>query len=64
MSFLKIAKFWLKAAKQTIFLIGKKSVAGFFQTEAIPSALWNACDYVLLINLKIALIGGSGFTNR
>ena len=36
-----------------------KSVTRFFQTKAIPTALWNACDYVLQFNFKIAHIGGS-----
>ena len=31
----------------------------FFQTKAIPPALWNACDYVLHCNFKIADIAGS-----
>ena len=31
----------------------------FFQTKAIPPALWNACDYVLQFNFKIAHIAGS-----
>ena len=36
-----------------------KSVTRFLQTKAIPPALWNACDYVLQFNLKIAHIAGS-----
>ena len=35
-----------------------KSATRFFQTKAIPSALWNACDYVLQFNFKIAHIAG------
>ena len=31
----------------------------FFQTNAIPPALWNACDYVFQFNFKIAHIAGS-----
>ena len=31
----------------------------FFQTKAIPPALWNACDYVLQFNFKIAHIAWS-----
>ena len=31
----------------------------FFQTKAIPPALWNACDFVLLFNFKIAHIAVS-----
>ena len=36
-----------------------KSVTRFFQTKAIPPALWNACDYVLQFNFKKAHIAGS-----
>ena len=36
-----------------------KSVTRFFQTKAMPPALWNACDYVLQFNFKIAHIAGS-----
>ena len=31
----------------------------FFRTKAIPPTLWNACDYVLQFNCKIAHIAGS-----
>ena len=30
-----------------------------FPNKAIPPALWNACDYVLQFNFKIAHIAGS-----
>ena len=36
-----------------------KSVTRFFQTKAVPPALWNACDYVLQFNFKIAHTAGS-----
>ena len=36
-----------------------KSVTRFFQTKTIPPSLWNACDYVLQFNFKIAHITGS-----
>ena len=39
--------------------LDNKSVTRFFQTKAIPPALWNACDYVLQFNFKIAHITGS-----
>ena len=35
------------------------SVTRFFQAKAIPPALWNASDYVLQFNFKIASIAGS-----
>ena len=43
----------------TIVLTDNKSVTRFFQTKAIPPALWNACGYVLQFNFKIAHIAGS-----
>ena len=48
-----------EATKPTIVLTGNKSVTRFFQTKAIPPALWNACDYVLHFNFKVAHIAGS-----
>ena len=36
-----------------------KSVTRFFQTKAIPPALWNASDYVLQFNFKVAHSAGS-----
>ena len=40
-------------------LDGQQTVTRFFQTKAIPPSLWNACDYVLQFNFKIAHIAGS-----
>ena len=48
-----------ETSKPTIVLTDNKSVTRFFQTKAIPPSLWNACDYVLQFNFKIALIAGS-----
>ena len=59
MAFLEFAHILWEATKPTIFLTDKKSVTRFLQTKAIPPALWNACDYVLHINFKIAHIAGS-----
>ena len=59
MAFLEFAHILWEATKPTIALIDNKSVSRFFQTKAIPPALWNACDYVLQFNLKIAHIAGS-----
>ena len=59
MAFLEFAHFLWEATKPTIVLTDNKSVARFFQTNAIPPALWNACDYVLQINFKIAYTAGS-----
>ena len=36
-----------------------KSVTRFFQTKAIPPALWNACDYVLQFTFRKAHNAGS-----
>ena len=59
MAFLEFAHTLWEAAKPTIVLTDNKSVTRFFQTKAIPPALWNACDYVLQFNFKIAHIAGS-----
>ena len=59
MVFLEFAHILWKATKPTIVLTDKKSVTRFFQTKAIPPALWNACDYVLQFNFKIAHVAGS-----
>ena len=59
MAFLEFAHILCEATKPTIVLTDNKSVTRFFQTKAIPPALWNACDYVLQFNFKIAHIAGS-----
>ena len=59
MAFLEFAHILWEATKPTIVLTDNKSVTRFFQTKAIPPALWNACDYVLQFNFKIAHIGES-----
>ena len=58
MAFLEFAHILWEATKRTIVLTYNKSVNRFFQTKAIPPALWNACDYVLQFNFKIAHIAG------
>ena len=59
MAFLEFADILSEATKPTIVLTNNKSVTRFFQTKAIPPALWNACDCVLHFNFKIAHIAGS-----
>ena len=59
MAFLEFAHILWEATKPTIVLTDNKSVTRFFQTKAIPPALWNACDYVLQFKFKIAHIAGS-----
>ena len=58
-AFLEFAQILWEATKPTTVLADNKSVTRFFQTKAIPPALWNACDYVLHFNFKIAHIAGS-----
>ena len=62
MAFLEFAHILWEATKPTIVLTDNKSVTRFFQTKAIPPSLWNACDYVLQFNFKIAHIAGSANT--
>ena len=59
MAFLEFAHIVWETSKPTIVLTENKSVTRFFQTKAIPPSLWNACDYVLQFNFKIAHIAGS-----
>ena len=59
MAFLEFAHILWEATKPRIVLTDNKSVTHFFQTKAIPPALWTACDYVLQFNFKIAHIAGS-----
>ena len=49
----------MEATNPTIVLTDNKFVTRFFQTKAISPALWNACDYVLQFNFKIAHIAGT-----
>ena len=69
MAFLECAHILWETSKPTVVLTDNKSVTRFFQTKAIPPSLWNACDYVLQFNFKIAHIAGSvntaaGFLSR
>ena len=59
MAFLEFAHILWETTKPTIVLTDNKSLTRFFQTKAIPPYLWNACDYVLQFNFKIAHIAGS-----
>ena len=59
MAFLKFAHILWETSKPAIVLTDNKSVTRLFQTKAIPPSLWNASDYVLQFNFKIAHIAGS-----
>ena len=59
MAFLEFAHILWEPTKPTIVLTDNKSITRFFQTKAIPPSLWNACDYVLQFNFKIAHNAGS-----
>ena len=59
LAFLEFAHSFWEATKPTTVLTDNKSVTRLFQTKAIPPALWNACDYVLQFNFKMAHIAGS-----
>ena len=56
MAFLEFAHILCEATKPTIVLTDNKCVLRFFQTKAIPPPLWNAFDYVLQFNFKMAHI--------
>ena len=59
MAFLEFSHILWEATQPTIVFTDNKSVTRFFETKAIPPALWNACDYLLQFNFKIAHIAGS-----
>ena len=59
MAFLEFAHILWEATKPKIVLTDNRSVTRFLQAKAIPPALWNACDYVLHFNFKIAHIAES-----
>ena len=59
MAFLVFSHILWEASKLTIVLMDKKSVTQFFQTKAIPRALWKQCEYVLQFNFKTAHTAGS-----
>ena len=58
MAFLELALILWETTESTIVLIDNKSVTRFYQRKAILPALWNACDYVLQFNFKIARNAG------
>ena len=58
MAFKEFGHIFWGATKPVIIITDSKSVTRFFQTKMIPPALWNACDFVLQINLTIAHIPG------
>ena len=59
MAFLEFAHILWETTKPTIVLTDKKSVICFFQAKEFQPSPWNACDYVLQINFKIAHIAGT-----
>ena len=59
MAFPEFAHILWQATRATIDLTDNKWVTLFLQTEATPTALCYAYDYVLQFNLKIAHIAGS-----
>ena len=59
MAFPELAHILWEAPKPTVVLADNESFTRFFQTKAIPPSLWNACDYVLQFNFKMAHITAS-----
>ena len=58
-AFFEFAHILCEASKLTSVLTDNKSITRIFETKAIPPSSWNACDYVLQFNFKIAHIAGS-----
>ena len=59
MAFFEFTHILWESTKPTNVLTDNKSVTGFFQTKAIPPALWNVSDYMLQFNFQLAHIAGS-----
>ena len=59
LAFIEFPHILWEATTPTIVLTDNKSVTRFFQTKAVPPTLWNACDYVLQFNFRIAHVAGS-----
>ena len=62
MAFFEFAHFLWEATQPTIVLTDNKSVTRFFQTKALPTAVWNSCDYVWQFNFRKAYIAVSANT--
>ena len=58
MAILNFAHILWEASKPTIVVTDNKSVNRYFRTKASQPSLWNACDFVLQFNFKIAYIDG------
>ena len=54
LAFLEFAHVFWEATKPKVVLTDNKLVTIFFQTKTFPPALWNACDYMMQFNFKIA----------
>ena len=57
--FLEFAYILWEETKPTIVLTYNESFTRFFHTKTIPPSLWNAFEYALQFNFKIAHIAGS-----
>ena len=58
MAFLECAHVLWETTNLTIVLTDNKSITRFFQTKAIPPALWSASNYMWQFSSKIADILG------
>ena len=58
-AFKELGHFFWKAPKSANILTDNKALTLFFQAKIVPAALWNACDYVIQLNIVIAHIPGA-----
>ena len=58
-AFVEYSQILWETTLPTRVMIDNRSVTRFFQTKAIPSTLWNACDYVLRFNFHIMHVAGT-----
>ena len=59
MAYLELVHIPWETTEPTIVLTDNKSVTRFLLTKALPPALWNSCEYVLLFKIKIVHITGT-----
>ena len=58
-AFLEYSHILWETTLPTLVMTDNRSAARFFQTEAIPPTLWNACEYVLQFNNHIMHVAGT-----
>ena len=61
-AFLEYRRLLSETTLPTLEMTNNRSMTHFFQTQAIPPTLWNACDYVLHFNFHIMHVAETQIT--